>query len=85
MDPRQSGDAVTRSRIPVNRNKVPGYKWTAVRPERREKHPAMVGWVLDGDGNPTDHLEIEAVVTGAVRVRHWRELEDPHAWRIGWV
>ena len=76
---------MTRARNPVPRNKLPGSKWTAARPRRREKHFAVVDWVRDGDGNPTDHIEIEAVVTGSVRVLHWRDLEDPAAWRIGWV
>lgn len=76
---------MTRDRNPVNRNKLPGSKWTAARPRLREKHFAVVDWVRDGDGNPTEHIEIEAVVTGSVRVAHWRELEDPQVWRIGWV
>jgi tryptophan-rich hypothetical protein len=69
---------------PVNRKKLPGSKWTAVRPVRREKHFAVLDWVRDADGEPTEEIEIEAVVTGTVRVLHWRELGDPETWRIGW-
>jgi tryptophan-rich hypothetical protein len=72
-------------RNPVNRNKLPGSKWTAVRPERREKHFVVLGWALDADGRPTGDVEIEAVLTGRVRVIPWRELEDPATWRIGWI
>jgi len=72
-------------RNPVNRNKLPGSKWTAVRPRQREKHFVVLGWVLDADGRPTGEVEIEAVVTGSVRVMPWRELEDPETWRIGWA
>ena len=76
---------MSRRRNPVNRNKLPGSKWTAVRPRLREKHFVVVDWVRDDDGSPTECVEIEAVVTGSVRVLHWRDLEDPDEWLIGWV
>jgi tryptophan-rich hypothetical protein len=69
---------------PVNHKKLPGSKWTAVRPVRREKHWMVLDWVRDAQGRPTDEVEIEAVVTGSIRVLHWRELGDPEVWRIGW-
>jgi len=71
-------------RNPVNRKKLPNSKWTANRPVNREKHFLVLDWVRDADGNPTDHLQIEAVLTGVVREIFWRELEDPDSWRIGW-
>lgn len=76
---------MTQSRNPVKRNKLPGSKWTATRPRQREKHFVVVDWVRNDDGSPTERVEIEAVVTGSVRVLHWRELENTDAWRIGWV
>jgi tryptophan-rich hypothetical protein len=76
---------VTRSgRNPVNRSKLAKSKWTAVSPVDREKHFLVVDWVRDEDGRPTDEVEIEAVLTGAVRRIHWRELEDHARWHIGW-
>ena len=69
---------------PVNLNKLPGSKWTAARPVRKEKHFIVLGWVLDADGQRTDEVEIEAVLTRCVRRVHWRGLADPEAWRIGW-
>jgi tryptophan-rich hypothetical protein len=71
-------------RNPVNRKKLPTSKWTAVRPVNREKHFLVLDWVRDDDGNPTDHLHIEAVLTGVVREIFWRDLEDLETWRIGW-
>ena len=71
-------------RNPVNRRKIAGSKWTAVRPVDREKHFVVVDWVRDELGAPTDQIEIEAVLTGSVRRMHWRELEDPARWAIGW-
>ena len=58
-----------RGRNPVNRVKLPGSKWTAVRPEDREKHFMHVrNWVRDADGLPTDDVEIEAILTRVVHV-----------------
>jgi tryptophan-rich hypothetical protein len=74
-----------RGRNPVNRAKLPGSKWTAVRPENREKHFTVRDWVRDADGRPTEEVEIEAILTRVVRVLRWRELEDWDRWRIGWV
>jgi tryptophan-rich hypothetical protein len=71
-------------RNPVNRKKIAGSKWTKVRPENREKHFVVLDWVRDEDGEPTDMVEIEAILTGAVSIIHWRDLEDRSRWRIGW-
>jgi tryptophan-rich hypothetical protein len=83
----RSGGAVSQSgnfRNPVNRKKIAGSKWTAVRPVERQKHFIVLDWVRDDDGRPTDEVEIEAVLTRAVSVIHWRALEDRDRWRIGW-
>jgi tryptophan-rich hypothetical protein len=69
---------------PVNRKKLPGSKWTAVRPVDREKHFLVVDWVRDDDGEATDEILLEAILTNAVHTLHWRELEDRDRWRIGW-
>lgn len=73
-----------RNANPVNRKKLPGSKWTAVTPVRREKHFLVLDWVRDEHGEPTDRVQIEAVLTNAVYELHWRELEDSGRWRIGW-
>jgi len=74
-----------RETNPVNRKKLPASKWTAASPRKKEKHFIVLGWELDGDGEPTDRVEIEAVYTGNVRRVPWRELADRDLWLIGWV
>jgi len=69
---------------PVNRKKLPGSKWTAAEPTHREKHFIVVDWVRNEQGEPTDRLLIEAVLTNTVREIEWRELEDGARWLIGW-
>lgn len=69
---------------PVNRKKLPNSKWTSVRPVKREKHFIVLDWVRDDDGNPTDLLVIEAVLTNRLRQIHWWELEDRQSWQVGW-
>jgi tryptophan-rich hypothetical protein len=72
------------ARNPVNRKKLPMSKWTAVSPVDREKHFLVVDWVRDDEDAPTDRLVIEAVLTQRLREIHWRELEDPRSWLVGW-
>jgi tryptophan-rich hypothetical protein len=72
------------ARNPVNRRKLPGSKWTAPEPTHREKHFIVVDWVRDEQGEPTDRLLIEAILTNTVREIGWRELEDSARWLIGW-
>jgi tryptophan-rich hypothetical protein len=71
-------------RNPVNRKKLAGSKWTAVRPVHREKHFLVHDWVRDDNGQPTDRVVMEAVLTRRVREIRWRELEDGDRWRVGW-
>jgi tryptophan-rich hypothetical protein len=61
-------------------------KWTAARPEDREKH-FLVTKVLEprAPGAPIEFVELEAVYTRRARVIRWRELTDPGAWRQGWL
>ena len=73
-----------RTRNTVNRKKLPMSKWTAVSPVEREKHFLVVDWVRDEEGEPTELLSIEAVLTQRLRRIHWRELEDSGSWQIGW-
>ena len=73
-----------RPRNPVNYKKLPGSKWTAVRPVERQKHFIVLDWVRDEEGEPTEMIEIEAILTRAVRTLHWRDLENVEEWRVGW-
>jgi tryptophan-rich hypothetical protein len=71
-------------RNPVNFKKLPGSKWTAIRPEKREKHFLVLGWEVDELGAPTDRVLMEAVLTRTVNPVPWRELYDVRRWRVGW-
>jgi tryptophan-rich hypothetical protein len=73
-----------RTRNPVNLKKLPMSKWTAVSPVDREKHFLVVDWVRNEEGEPTDRIVIEAVLTQRLRRIHWRALEDSRSWRVGW-
>jgi tryptophan-rich hypothetical protein len=73
-----------QSRNPVNRKKLPMSKWTAASPVDREKHFLVVDWVRNDEGEPTERLIVEAVLTQRLREIHWRDLEDPRLWRVGW-
>ena len=75
---------MSRRRNPVQRAKIVGSKWTARQPRSREKHFMVLGWVLDEDGEPTEEVHLEAVLTRNVREIHWRDLESVEDWRIGW-
>ena len=77
-------DVGQECRNPVNRKKLPGSKWTAVRPVDREKHFLVLDWVRDETGRPIDRIVIEAILTNRIRELHWRALEDSDRWRIGW-
>ena len=44
----------------------------------------VLGWVLDEDGEPTEEVNLEAILTGNVREIHWRDLESVEKWGIGW-
>ncbi len=69
---------------PVNHKKLPNSKWTAAHPVNREKHFLVLDWVRDEDGEPTDHVVLEAVLTNRLRELYWRDLENLESWRVGW-
>ncbi|MDT9002387.1 TIGR02450 family Trp-rich protein [Paucibacter sp. APW11] len=61
-------------------------KWTAVRPEGREKHFLVSALVLpDAPGEALEWVEIEAVHSRCSQRIQWRELRDAERWRQGWV
>lgn len=60
-------------------------KWTASRPENREKHFMVVALVQpDPPDAPIDVVTIEAVLTGRSFDLPWRALQDPEVWVQGW-
>ena len=61
-------------------------KWTAVKPQGRDKHFLVAKVVLpDEPGAAVEWVEIEAVMSKAARRIAWRDLRDAAQWRQGWV
>jgi tryptophan-rich hypothetical protein len=61
-------------------------KWTAVKPEGKDKHFIVTRVLLpDDQAAPVEWIEIEAVMSRALRRIAWRELKDGARWRQGWV
>ena len=69
---------------PVNLKKIVGSKWTAVLPENREKHFIVLDWERDENDQPTDRIQLEAILTGTVRLLHHKALAEQEEWLIGW-
>ena len=60
-----------------------GAKWTALQPERREKHFVVHSRVERADG-PIETVRLEALLTKAVHEIAVSELSDVAHWRSGW-
>ena len=61
-------------------------KWTAVHPERKEKH-FLVTKVFEPEilGQAIIEIELEAAMTGRKFCMPWRELKKREQWRQGWL
>lgn len=72
-------------RNPLSPKKLLLTKWTAVQPVNREKHFVVVR-VIEPEPPAVriEHVELQAVHSGRVRLLHWRELTDAGVWRQGW-
>ncbi len=67
----------------INPDKLLNSKWTAVRPEGRQRHFIVTRLIESEDGLITA-CEIEAVLTRQVSELDWRELKDSSQWLMGW-
>jgi tryptophan-rich hypothetical protein len=71
---------------PVHPKKLLLSKWTALRPQAKDKHFLVSKVILpEPPATRVDMVEIEAVRSKAVRRIDWRELRDDTVWRQGWV
>lgn len=61
-------------------------KWTAVHPERKEKH-FLVTKVFEPEieGQAIIEIELEAAMTGRKFCMPWRDLKNREHWRQGWL
>jgi tryptophan-rich hypothetical protein len=69
----------------LNPRKLLHSKWTAVLPERREKHFIVIECVEPEEaGGVIESIVLEAVHSRRIRVLPWRQLQDPTVWMQGW-
>ena len=69
--------------IQINPKKLLNSKWTAVHPERLEKHFIITKVEFDEDGK-VERCVIEAIMTNRSKDIDWRELKDSAQWTQGW-
>ena len=68
---------------PIHPKKLLHSKWTAVTPQRKEKHFMITQVDFDEDGN-VEQCIIEAVMTKREEAIDWRELKNNTLWKQGW-
>lgn len=68
----------------LNPKKLLNSKWTAVTPERKEKHFIIRETEFDEDGLVVYCL-MEAVMTKREFEIEWRDLKNTEQWRAGWL
>ena len=67
----------------INPAKLLRSKWTAVRPEDKEKHFLVVDVDFDEEGVVIFCL-LEAIVSKRTRDIDWRDLKNSDNWKQGW-
>ncbi|TWE05494.1 tryptophan-rich hypothetical protein [Pseudomonas sp. AG1028] len=58
-------------------------KWTAARPQNREKHFLVTELFCDEEGTVLE-VELQAVLSKRVQRLDWRDLQDAERWLTGW-
>jgi len=59
-------------------------KWTAVRPQNREKHFLVTELFCDEEGTVLE-VELQAVLSKRAQRLDWRQLQDAEQWLMGWL
>ena len=67
----------------INPRKLLNTKWTAVKPQNRERHFMVTELEFDEQGAVTRCL-LEAVLTRRAEEIDWQQLKDTQRWRQGW-
>ena len=67
----------------LNPNKLLLSKWTAARPQNREKH-CLVNELLCDEAGTVLQVELQAVLTRRSEQIDWRQLQDDEVWLSGW-
>ena len=61
-------------------------KWTAVKPQYKEKHFIVSKVFLpDEPDAPVEFIELEAIYSKQLRIIPWRDFNDSDQWQQGWV
>jgi len=68
----------------VNPKKLLHSKWSAVKPQNKEKHFAIIDVEFDEQQNVTLCI-IQAVYSKQEYAIDWRELKDSSVWKVGWI
>ncbi|MBQ0795402.1 TIGR02450 family Trp-rich protein [Zhongshania sp.] len=68
---------------PLNPKKLLNSKWTALKPERKEKHFLIREVEFDEDGQVI-HCLMEAIMTKREFEIDWRDLKNTARWQAGW-
>lgn len=58
-------------------------KWTAARPQNREKHFLVTELFCDEEGIVLE-VELQAVLSKRSQRLDWRQLQDAEQWLMGW-
>ncbi len=58
-------------------------KWTAARPQNREKHFLVTELFCDEEGTVLE-VELQAVLSKRSQRLDWRQLQDAEQWLMGW-
>ncbi len=67
----------------INPRKLLNSKWTAVSPQRKEKHFLITELEFDEDGEVV-HCLIEAVISKRSEPIDWKALKEDANWLQGW-
>ncbi|WP_025131847.1 TIGR02450 family Trp-rich protein [Pseudomonas sp. PH1b] len=67
----------------INPRKLLLSKWTAARPQHREKHFLVSQLFHDEQGIVLD-IELQAVLTRRCQRMSWQDLQNDSDWRMGW-
>jgi tryptophan-rich hypothetical protein len=74
-----------RAALRLNAKKLLLTKWTATKPQNREKHFIVTKLIEpDSPDAQIEFIEIEATYSKRTATLSWRDLLDESVWRQGW-
>ena len=77
-EPPEAGRVTPRN--PLNPKKLFNIKWTAVAPQRKEKHVLVIRVAQpEAPATRIETVELQAVHSKRLFLPHWRELQDAAA------